>query len=158
MNRTSASGRQRVVVDSGALYQIASGHSPAAVELRKQVQAGRLDLTVPVAAFSVSSSMRRCWDSECRRDHSSGGRPALRDFYERTNFRIHQPTPDFVLAAGGLYAGCVDRRVVGSEVLAACHSALLAAQEKVPLVSTASARYCYIPLSGWDATNQLMFV
>ncbi|MER6301353.1 hypothetical protein ABT247_17550 [Kitasatospora sp. NPDC001539] len=158
MDRTPATETRHAVVDSGALYQLAAGHSPAAVELRKQVRSGELQLTVPMAAFSVSSSMRSCWDTECRLEHPDDGVDALRDFLDRPGLRIHQPTADFALTAGGLYADCVDRRVVGSEVLAACHSVLLAEQESVPLISTASARYCYVPLSTWDAANQLVFV
>ncbi|MFC8450022.1 hypothetical protein [Kitasatospora sp. NPDC057223] len=158
MDRTSATETRHAVVDSGALYQLASGHSPAAVELRKQVRTGDLHLTVPMAAFSVSSSMRTCWDNECRLDHPDDGTDALRDLLDRPGIEIRQPTADFALTAGSLYAGCVDRRVVGSEVLAACHSVLLADQESVPLISTASARYCYVPLSSWDAATQLVFV
>lgn len=110
------------VVDPLSLYRIAVGHTPKAVALRDAVRTGRLRLVTPSVAFAVACAMRNCWDEECTQAHQGGTGVPLRKFQEGGGVEIVDLSPADTVSAGQLYAGCSDRRVVGPEVLAACHS------------------------------------
>ncbi|MFE9562592.1 hypothetical protein ACFYM0_15965 [Streptomyces sp. NPDC006487] len=135
------------VVDPLSLYRIAVGHTPKAVALRDAVRTGRLRLVTPSVAFAVACAMRNCWDEECTQAHQGGTGVPLRKFQEGGGVEIVDLSPADTVSAGQLYAGCSDRRVVGPEVLAACHSLLLATSRRFPLVSAARAAYCYSALA-----------
>ncbi|WCD86986.1 hypothetical protein KPP03845_103352 [Streptomyces xanthophaeus] len=135
------------VVDPLSLYRIAMGHTPKGAALRDSVRSGRIRLVTPAVSFAVACSMRTCWDEECEQGHQHGAGVPLRTFQERGGVDIVDMTPTDTLSAGQLYAGCSDRRVVGPEVLAACHSVLLARSRRLPLLSAARAAYCYSALA-----------
>jgi hypothetical protein len=139
------------VADPLSLYSVAVGHSPRGEALREAVREGRIRLATPAVAFAVACSMRTCWDEECGRAHPGGTGLPLRKLRESGGLEIVDLTLSETLAAGHLYADCSDRRVVGPEVLAACHSVQLARSRNVSLLSTARAAYCYTALEGAGA-------
>jgi hypothetical protein len=134
------------VVDSFSLYRIAVGHTPDAAALGEAARAGRIRLVTPVVAFAVACGMRTCWDESCDESHKDGTGVPVRRFLELGGVETVDLTPADTVLAGKLYAGCLDRRVTGAEVLAACHSALIAKTWKAPLVSAVRAAYCYSAL------------
>ncbi|MFF8034785.1 hypothetical protein [Streptomyces sp. NPDC016626] len=135
------------VADSFSLYHIAVGHTPDGAALREAARAGTIRLITPAVAFAVACSMRTCWDESCDRGHAHGTGFPVRKFQELGGVELVDLTPEETVTAGQLYAGSSDRRIVGAEVLAACHSALLATGRKAPLVSTVRAAYCYSGLT-----------
>ncbi|MEV5433769.1 hypothetical protein [Streptomyces sp. NPDC052701] len=134
------------VVDSFSLYRIAVGHTPDGAALGEAARAGRIRLVTPAVAFAVACSMRTCWDESCDESHKDGTGLPVRKFLELGGVEMVDLTPAETVSAGKLYAGCLDRRVTGAEVLAACHSALLAKTWEVPLISAVRAAYCYSAL------------
>ncbi|MFD7337552.1 hypothetical protein ACFV98_16310 [Streptomyces violascens] len=136
------------VVDPLSLYRIAVSHTPKGAALRELVCQGNIRLVTPAVAFAVACSMRNCWDEECDQDHQHGTGVPLRKFQELGGVEIVDMTPADTVSAGQLYAGSSDRRVVGPEVLAACHSLLLATSRRLPLLSAARGAYCYSALTG----------
>jgi hypothetical protein len=134
------------VLDPFSLYRIAVGHTPTGRMLRNATQAGTIRLLTPAVAFAVACSMRTCWDESCDQDHRDGIGVPVRRFQELGGTEIVSLTPTETIAAGQLYAASMDRRVVGAEVLAACHCAILAKASGGPLISAARASYCYATL------------
>jgi hypothetical protein len=136
------------VADPLSLYRIAADHTPKGASLHASARRGELRLVTPAVAFAVACSMRNCWDEECGQEHRHGAGTLLRRFQELGGVEIVDMTPTDTVSAGQLYANCSDRRVVGPEVLAACHSVLLATSRRLPLISAARAAYCYAALAG----------
>ncbi|MEU6809447.1 hypothetical protein ABZ920_10650 [Streptomyces sp. NPDC046831] len=137
---------EATVVDVHSLYRIALGHTERGAALRESVRRGTLRLVVPTLTFGVACAMRTCWDEECDRGHPLGTGPALRRFLDGRGVETAELTPDQQVAAAQLYAVCTDRRVTGAEVLAACHSVVVAEARRMPLVSAVRASYCYLRL------------
>ena len=143
-----------LVADSFALYQIATGHTEKAVDVRASVLAGRLRVLVSGISFAVSCGMRTCWDDECRKEHTGG----VQEFCEQADIDIAHPVAAESVAAGRLFANCTDHRITGPEVLAACHSIVLARAGRHPLISTSRAAYCYTYLSAFDDEQAIELV
>ncbi|MGW0771812.1 hypothetical protein [Streptomyces sp. NPDC002676] len=131
------------VADSFALYQIATGHTPAASSLKAAVSAREFHLVIPSVTFAVSCSMRTCWDEYCAKGHQFGTGSAVQSLVDRGSVDIVELSPDDAVSAGKLYARCADQRVEGAEVLAACHASHLAHVRGTLLLSTSRAAYCY---------------
>lgn len=138
------SGVDTVVADAFSLYCIAVGHSAGGSAYRELADSGKIQLIVPPVAFSVAVSMRTCGDPACTEQHAQRPAPYLRQSVTAGAVSIINLTPDQMIAAGRLYERCMDRRILGEEVLAACHSTAVAKNLGYPLLSTARARYCYI--------------
>jgi hypothetical protein len=120
------------------------GHPAGGSAYRELADSGKIRLVVPSVAFSVACSMQTCRDSACTGQHAQRPAPYLRQSAKAGAVSIMNLTPDQMIAASHLYERCLDRRIVGEEVLAACHSAAIAKELGYPLLSTARARYCYI--------------
>jgi hypothetical protein len=133
-----------VVADSFALYRLALGHTEAAQSLMESVRNGDLRVETPAVAFAVACGMRTCWDSDCLQDHRPSSGSALQSFHSREGIEVVYPSSSDSVSAGRHYANCVDRRLDGAEVLAACHARLLAEARNATLISTARASYCYV--------------
>ncbi|MGW2391117.1 hypothetical protein ACWCYK_16685 [Streptomyces lydicamycinicus] len=134
------------VVDPFSLYRIAVSHTPDGRALGDAARAGAIRLITPAMAFAVACGMRTCWDEECDQDHRHGTGTAIRKFLEAGGVEIVHLTPAETVSAGQLYAGYLDRRITGAEVMAACHSALLSKNSGSPLISARRASYCYSAL------------
>ncbi|WP_407552207.1 hypothetical protein QOM21_21010 [Streptomyces sp. Pv4-95] len=143
------------VVDPFSLYRIAVGHTPDGTAVGDAARAGTIRLITPAVAFAVACSMRTCWDEECARDHRDGTGVPVRKFQESGGVEIVDLTPAETVSAGQLYAGYLDRRVTGAEVLAACHSALVAKRWGAPLISATRASYCYSALDNLDTSIRI---
>jgi hypothetical protein len=135
------------VVDSFSLYSIAAGHRPNGSSLRDSANSGRVRLITSAVTLAVASSMRTCWDRECNQDHPKGIDASVREFCAGGGVDVVDLTSLDAMYAGKLYANCYERRVTGAEILAACHSVLLAKTHEVSLLSTVRARYCYVALA-----------
>ena len=131
------------VLDPFSLYRIAVGHTPDGRAMGNATRAGTIRLITPAVAFAVACSMRTCWDETCDQDHRDGTGVPVRKFQELGGLEIVSLTLAETVSAGQLYAASLDRRVAGAEVLAACHSAVLAKTWGSPLISAARASYCY---------------
>lgn len=131
------------VVDAFSLYRISVSHSPAATAVQESALRGDLRLIAPAVTFAVSCGMRTCWDDECDQEHTSGTGTAVQKFHELGGFEVVDLTPGDAVSAGQLYARCVDSRIEGAEVLAACYSFRLAGARNALLISSARASYCY---------------
>ncbi|MER7656686.1 hypothetical protein [Streptomyces albidoflavus] len=138
---------ETAVVDAYSLYRIALGHTPRGTVLRNAALTGDIRLVVPAFSFGVACAMRTCWDDECDQLHPPGAGAAIRRFLGGRGVETAEPTPEATVAAGQLYADCAQRRVTGAEVLAACHTVVLAGDRGTPLVSAVRAAYCYLPLA-----------
>ncbi|MDL5205962.1 hypothetical protein [Streptomyces sp. ALI-76-A] len=138
------------VADSFSLYRIAVGHTPDAAAVGRAARAGKIRLFTPAVAFAVACGMRTCWDEWCDQSHKEGTGFPVQRFQELGGVEVVDLTAAETVAAGRLYAGCLERRITGAEVLAACHSALLAKEWKAPLVSAVRASYCYSALDRTD--------
>ncbi|WP_225825345.1 hypothetical protein [Streptomyces naphthomycinicus] len=131
------------VADSFALYQIATGHTPAASSLKAAISAREFRLVIPSVTFAVSCAMRTCWDEYCTKGHQFGTGTSVQSLVDRGGVDILELSPDEAVSAGKLYARCADQRVEGAEVLAACHASRLAQARGALLLSTRRAAYCY---------------
>ncbi|MEU6373197.1 hypothetical protein [Streptomyces sp. NPDC046909] len=140
--------RGAAVADPFALYQISTAHTPGGAALRQAALDGELRILVSAIAFTVSCSMRTCWDEDCRREHPGIPGHGVQDFHRQHGFDIVQPTLADSVSAGRLYSNLADHRFVGPEVLAACSAKLLADARNLPLLSTNRALYCYTHLAG----------
>jgi hypothetical protein len=76
--------------------------------------------------------------------NTAGG---LRRFYDDGGVQIINSTTESTFSAGQLYMRCGEQRLMGSEVLAACHAVLLARSFRALLVSAYRALYCYQALT-----------
>nr|WSY53300.1 hypothetical protein OG999_26370 [Streptomyces sp. NBC_00886] len=138
---------ETAVVDAYSLYRIALGHTPRGSVLRDAALTGDIRLVVPAFSFGVACAMRTCWDEECDERHPPGAGATIRRFLGGRGVEPAEPTPEATVAAGQLYEDCAQHRVTGAEVLAACHTVVLAGDRGTPLVSAARASYCYLPLA-----------
>jgi hypothetical protein len=144
------------VVDSFSLYSIAVGHGAAGPDLRRSVRGGRIRLVTSSVALAVASSMRTCWDRACRQEHPAATDGPLRELQESGAVDIAELTSADALSTAQLYTGCEERRISGAEVLAACHSVLLARSRAAPLVSTVRATYCYTAIPDATADRRIV--
>jgi len=151
-------GGTTVVVDSFSLYSIAVGHLPSGPSLRDSAHSGEVRLVTSAVALAVASSMRTCWDDACDQDHPNGADTSVQEFHERGGVEVVDLTAADAVSAGRLYAGCTDRRVGGAEVLAACHSVLLAKTHAATLLSTVRASYCYVALADAVASHRIELI
>ena len=148
---------ETAVVDSFSLYSVATGHCPGARSLKDSAENGGIHLITSAVALAVAASMRTCWDSTCGRGHPVDTGSAVEEFCGG-RVEVVGLTPGQALSAGRLYAGCEERRIGGAEVLAACHSVLLAEAGATTLVSTTRATYCYVGIPGPAAARRLLLV
>lgn len=146
------------VVDSFSLYSIAVGHLPSGLSLRDSAHSGEVRLVTSAVALTVAASMRTCGDDACDQEHPNDAGTSVREFHEHGGVEVADLTPADAVSAGRLYAGCEDRRVGGAEVLAACHSVLLAKAHAATLLSTVRARYCYVALADAVASHHIELI
>jgi hypothetical protein len=151
-------GTTTAVLDSVSLYSIAVGHLPSGPSLRDSARSGDMRLVTSAVAFAVAISMRTCWDDECRQGHPNGAGLSVREFHERGGVEVVDLSPVDAVSMGRLYASCYERRVVGAEVLAACHSVLLAETHAAILLSTVRASYCYVALGDAAASHRIQLI
>ncbi|MFF9118761.1 hypothetical protein ACF09Y_24695 [Streptomyces massasporeus] len=140
-----------VIVDSFALYQIATGHSPKAEAVREALLQGLMAVSVSAMAVATACGMRSCWDEYCSTRHPGNSSTLIRNLCVRPDVDMVPPSLEASMAAGRLYASSASSRVEGAEVLSSCHSALVAQERGHPLLTTARAAYCYSA----DAVQQL---
>ncbi|OQD56936.1 hypothetical protein BM536_006115 [Streptomyces phaeoluteigriseus] len=146
------------VLDPFSLYRIAVGHTPGGRTLGNATRTGTIRLITPAVAFAVACSMRTCWDETCDLDHRDGTGVPVRRFQEIGGIEVVSLSPAETVSAGQLYAASMDRRVVGAEVLAACHAAVLAKSSGSPLISAARASYCYSALDRAEVSFRIDLV
>ncbi|MGH3758448.1 hypothetical protein [Actinophytocola sp.] len=146
------------VVDSFSLYSIVVGHSPDGLTLRASAQNGEIHLVTSAVALAVAVAMRTCWNSECDQEHPSVAGASVREFHERGAVEVAELTSTDAMSAAQLYIGCAERRIGGAEVLAACHSVLLAESRAAPLVSTIRASYCYTAIPEATAGQRITLI
>ncbi|MGW4059298.1 hypothetical protein ACWEGE_13505 [Amycolatopsis sp. NPDC004747] len=144
------------VVDSFSLYSIVVGHGSDGPALRQSVRDGGIRLVTSAIALAVASSMRTCWDSACDQEHPAVADEPVREFHDGGAIEVAELTSDDALSAAELYLGCQERRIGGAEVLAACHSVLLAGSLAAPLVSTVRASYCYTAITEAAAGRRIV--
>ncbi|MEO9239760.1 MAG: hypothetical protein ABI418_16895, partial [Jatrophihabitantaceae bacterium] len=116
---------------------------PQGQSLRISAENGEIQLVTSAAALAVAFSMRTCWDDECDKEHPRATEASVQEFYERGGVEVAELTSAEAMSAGRLYIGCNEKRIAGAEVLAACHSVLLAESRAATLISTVRATYCY---------------
>jgi hypothetical protein len=146
------------VVDSFSLYRIAVGHLPSGPSLKDSAQQGKLHLVTSTVAYAVACSMLTCWDEACEEDHRHHAGEPVKELHELGGLEIAESTATDAASAGQLYAGCAERRIGGAEVLAACHSVLLAKSRAATLISTARASYCYVALADAAADHRIELI
>ncbi len=151
-------GDATAVVDSFSLYSIAVGHLPSGPALRTSARNGNVHLVTSAMALAVASSMRTCWDDACDQEHPDSAGTSVREFHERGGVEVVELGPADAVSAGRLYAGCEERRVGGAEVLAACHSVLIAEARAATLLSTLRASYCYVALADATADQRIRLI
>jgi hypothetical protein len=146
------------VVDSFSLYSIATGHTPNGSLLRGSAEMGKNRLVASAVALAVTSSMDTCWDTTCKQRHVDEAATAVQELHESGLVEVVELSAADAAAVGRLYRQCQDHRIGGAEVLAACHSVLLVASLEALLVSTARARYCYLPLVESTAPHRIELI
>lgn len=132
-----------LIVDSFALYQVATGHSEKAETVRQAVLQGAMTVSVSAMAVATACGMRSCWDEDCATRHPWNSSALIRGLCVRPELDMVPPSLETSMAAGHLYASFASRRVEGPEVLSSCHSALMAQELGQPLLTTVRAAYCY---------------
>ncbi|GGR03658.1 hypothetical protein [Streptomyces pilosus] len=132
-----------VVADAFALYALATEHTDPAEEMRASVGRGRLTVTVSALAVATASGMRTCWDEYCSRNHRPDVATLVRRLCAGPGVEVVEMDLNASIAAGRLYASSSAVRVEGPEVLAGCHSALMAQELSCRVLTVARAAYCY---------------
>ena len=146
------------VVDSFSLYSIAVGHCQDGRSLRVSAENGDIHLVTSAVALAVACGMRTCWDDACDQEHPDDAGTSVREFYERGGVEVVGLTAAEAVSTGHLYTRCEEKRIGGAEVLAACHSVLLAESRAATLTSTVRASYCYTAIPETAATRRITLI
>jgi hypothetical protein len=147
-----------LVVDSFSLYSIIVGHGLDGPHLQRSAEDGEIHLVTSAVALAVASNMRTCWDSACDQEHPAVAEDLVREFHDRGAVEVAELTSAEALSAARLYSDCEEWRIGGAEVLAACHSVLLAGSRSAPLVSTIRASYCYTAIPDATAGRRIVLI
>jgi hypothetical protein len=112
--------------------------------MAERLLTGGFRLLVPALTLPSAGAMTSCGEPDCGRDHPDD--IALEALCSLKSVEVPPFTKAQAFAAGRLYRRQTAARYVGDTVLAACGSFSVADQERMPLITTRRARYCYASL------------